>query len=217
MEDNKELKKDLQAAIRKNIRDELKADLEEAESEFSSPRKEAKTVSFKRRRILAVAASVALLIFAAVYLFSNDPISHDDLFAAHFTSFDNVVLPIDRSSKEGERSAAEKAFAAYEAEDYAGAFQAFELLPDSIGLQNDYRFYQAIAGLHSEKITPSIAVLKELSNTENFRFQSQAKWYYALALVKTGDIPRAEKILAEIRSQANHPYRQEAGDLLGEL
>ena len=154
----------------------------------------------------AAAAVVALLVAVAVLLPGKE--NTDELFAAYFTPYPNVVQPLLRGNESTERA---EAFQEYEQKNYVAAAEGFKELLD-------------------RKEEPGILLLLGNSNLmlgkseeaqENFitlirnydEFDLQAKWFLSLSYLKSGDTESARKILEEL-GETEVSYAAKAKELL---
>lgn len=208
-------KEDLRKAIRAQMRDELKAELQAAESQTHTA--QTRTLHPKStRRWWAAAAAVLLLVIATWSFLKTQTVDNQELFAAHFEPFDNIVVPVERGNADN-LSKAQTAFTAYENGNYAEAIAAFESLPDSLAGLPVYQFYGAIARLQigdGENVTQT---LQNLSDSASFQFQKPAAWYLGLAYLQSDNADAARKIFTEIKADTTHPYQKEAAEILEKL
>lgn len=207
------MEEDLKKAIRAQIREELKADLEAAEVEVSGTGGGAKVISLKK--IIWVAAAVALLLVGVWFALQNNPAKNStELYAQYYEPFDNVILPVNRSnSNVPKENILQQAFVSYENGAYTEAEKLFTQLPDSLARTPDIQFYQGLVLLENGKNKEGQTILEKLILQSDFQFQKQAEWYLALAYLKTGEREKTNVLLEKISKDAKHPYEKEAKEL----
>lgn len=155
----------------------------------------------------AAAAVVALLIAVAFLLPGKE--NTDELFAASFTPYPNVVQPLLR----GEDAAAgqAKAFQDYEQKNYEAAAAGFKELLDikeEPGILLLLGNSNLMLGKSEEAEENFITLIKNYDE-----FDLQAKWFLSLSYLKSGDTENARKILKEL-GETEVSYASRAKELL---
>ena len=185
-----DFQKELQQSLKKNERQEIKQMFRELNTEVNKP----ETKVFRLRPWLA-AASIALLAgIGAWMLFFNTPeINTDQLYAANFTPYENVVHPIERGTQLEDLKT--RAFTAYENEDFSLALQLFDELNTK---QTDgyIDFYSAIVYMQLGNHAKAIPLLKGYIDA-NGELKDRATWYLALSHLKQDDL---EATKAELKN-----------------
>jgi len=169
--------------------DEFRSMLFDFEAEHE-PRKVFKLHQYSK---WLVAASVILIAGLTYVLTLSNPTSQE-LFAANFQPYENVVHPIVRGTEEQDQKT--KAFIAYETGDYKLAVSLFSDLYEK-DKQPYYLFYKANALLKLEKANEAIPLLKEHLQTKD-TLNDKSTWYLALAYLKIDDKSNAKILLEEI-------------------
>lgn len=178
-----EFQKELKTSLKKEERRELKAMFKTLEKKETKP--ETKVI---RMRPWLVAASVAMLVGIGSWLFFfNSPeVNTDQLYAANFTPYDNVVHPIERGNQMEDLKT--KAFTAYEEKEYSTARDLFKELQTK--QTDDYiKFYEAIVLMQLNKHQAAIPLLQNYRNG-NGELIDRATWYLALAHLKTNELTK---------------------------
>lgn len=152
---------------------------------------------------LAVAALLLLLWFTLNSLLQEQRPS--DGFFAHL-SRDNANLsneaPLGRQAYDQKKYA--KAYPALVAEVEAGG--------DSLSL-----IYAGVAAIGSGQADKAVSLLEPLAAAENWSFyQSEIRWYLALAYLDNGEIDRANDLL-NLLIQANDAYAEDAKNLIQKI
>lgn len=181
----------LQKSLKKGERQELK----EMFSEISSVKETPETKVFQMRTWLA-AASVALVVGLAswIFFFNNSAIDTEQLYAANFAPYDNVVSPIERGNEiEDLRT---MAFMAYENEEYIKALELFAQLKKE---QNEpyIDFYEANLRMQLGQHIKAIPLLKNYIANKG-QLADRAIWYLALSHLKLGEIEACKEQLVKL-------------------
>lgn len=207
------MEEDLKKAIRAQLREELKMDLEAAESEFLVTGSGAKVISFKR--IIVAAAAVVLMLIGVWFLLQDNPVKNSTkLYAQYYQPFDNVILPVNRSNSNVlKENTLQQAFIFYENGMYKEAEKLFTQLPDSIAFTPDIQFYQSLILLENDKNKEAQIILEKLILQNDFQFQKQAEWYLALAYLKVDNREKTNILLEKISKDMGHPFEKEAKEL----
>ena len=176
--------------------------LQQADAQFrkkSIETKQAKTVSLFSKKILSVAAAIAILIGIAVWLW-RPAVSPSEVFASNYEPY---IMVLNQRSNTPDAEAIKNAVRYYELGDYTTAATAFSELFDSSNKENiTYRFYTAISLLSSGQADKSILIFEELIVSENIIFREQSRWYAAMTYLQKNDLENARKMLEEIEEGA---------------
>lgn len=176
-----EFQKELQASLKKEERVELKNMFNNLSEE--KIKKETKVL---RLRPWLAAASIALVVgLGSWLLFFNSPeLNTDELYAANFAPYDNVVHPIERGNQLEDLKT--RAFTAYENQEYGKALELFEELHTK---QNDLYidFYSAMVLMQLNQQEEAIPLLEGYLDDEG-ELKERATWYLALAYLKVENI-----------------------------
>ena len=205
-------RRELQAAIGTSDTAGMKAELQALEARLATPTK-VMPLRRNRLRLWLAAASVALLVLAGGWLFRqfNTATGPADLYAAYYAPYPNALAPVVRG--ETDLTPRERAMAAYEGGDYAGAAAQLAALPDP---NLDSQFYQAVSLLGSARTGEAIELLERLSS-ERFDYQSQAWWYLALANLRAERVGEARAALEALRASDGDYRTAEVATLLEAL
>lgn len=183
-----EFQKELQQSLKKEERRELK----QLFSDLSSSETRSETKVVKMRPWLA-AASIALLVGIGSWLFffNSSDVSTNQLYAANFSPYDNVVHPIERGNQLEDLKT--KAFTAYEEKEYTIALQLFKELQSKQG--DDYiKFYEAIILMELNNHKEAIPLLHNYRD-KNGELKDRATWYLALSYLKTNELSKCKEEL----------------------
>lgn len=180
------------------------------EKEVSQPIKTAKV--FTLRRVLAMAASVALLIVALVF-FSQSAPNTNLLAQQNFEIYpDQLTARLEASGavsgNEDSRPFLEAAMVAYKNGNLLNAKQNLELVKEKVD-KRDYLtiltdFYLAQIALSEQQYESAIDLLNPLAKESGLPIETAVNWYLALAHLGNSDkkaaLPLLKKIPADDRN-----------------
>lgn len=186
-----EFEKELQLALKKEARKEIK----ELFSSLNEREGKSKGKVISMQPWLA-AASIALVVgLGSWLLFFNSPdLNTNQLYAANFSPYENVVHPIERGNQLEDLLS--RAFTAYEDEKYNEALQLFKELNVK---QNDgyIDFYKAIVLMQLNRHEESIPLLQHYIQN-NRELKDRAHWYLALSYLKLDDVSNSKTELEKL-------------------
>jgi tetratricopeptide (TPR) repeat protein len=196
----------LKDALREGLRTRWKARLREQEAGLGRRR------TLKRLPTWAWAAALAALVAVSLWLFLPSPsVPSSQLFATYFEPLPNVLIPEIRG--EGDENKLDQALRQYSTGDYSAALAAFdqvELAEQTAG----YFLYRGITELALEK-GEAAQISLEQATDDSFRFSQQ--WYLSLAYLQQEQLDQARQLLALIQADQQHPFREQASELLLEM
>ncbi len=162
---------------------------------------------------LKIAASVLIVATVGSILILNlsttDPIALIERELAEPYPASSIVRG------DNEISSLQLALELYSKENYREALKVFNEAPDA-RRDATWKFYQALSFLYVHEYGSAVQLLVS-NDVAKSRFATQAQWYAALALIKSGQVEAARSILTEISSDNRHYKNREAIDLLGSL
>ncbi len=207
VESEPELKKlfdehgDIVRAIEISSLTELKDKLAQKEKEMSKP-------SGGIPLYLKIAAGVCLLAIASWLLFRGQPndINPEQLFAANYEPYPNIVTPVDRSSVADNTDP----YAQFELKAYDESLELFKTLPE-----NDTTLFY-IGQVHLAMKKPQMAIAYFRKVRPNSTFKEAADWYTALAYLSDLKVDEGKGILKVIKN-SDSSYRSRAEELLDQL
>lgn len=165
-----------------------------------SPKKKKNTIiNMNARFILAIAASLAIIIFTWQYFFvtGDDPAARN-LYSEYFEPYQMVLSQRSEADTAGHAALVNQAVQEYANGNYSSAANAFQQLWN-LGTENiSYRFYSGLSLLGSGETSEAIEIMEELLETRNHLFTEQSRWYLALAYISADDESKAVDILRTI-------------------
>lgn len=198
---------EIREAVRKKERSELKLRLQSLE-ESSSGNPYVKW--------WAAAAAIAVFVGSAWYFgMFQKQMNYDQLFAARFEVYPNVVAPLERSDPGLHTDLTREAFRYYDNENFGDAHAAFQKLYQQEN-EEFALFYAGVSLMAEGKYGEAIDRFENAKNFENQEFAVVSKWYIALGHLKTGNEKASVKYLEAVMN-SDHPLNQAAEDLLSEL
>ncbi|MEM1218731.1 MAG: hypothetical protein AAGH79_07455 [Bacteroidota bacterium] len=167
-----------------------------------------------RNPALAVAAGMALLLGVfGIYYFSR-PQSMPALYAAYHEEYP-MVLNQRSEVQSVEDSVLTLAIGAYQAKDYETADLHFVHLM-TLNVENEaYPFYHGLCRLERGNLEDAILTFQAMQSEGPNSYQELARWYLALACLKSLQTDRARKNLTKIKA-GQYKY-EEAQIILNEL
>ncbi len=189
--------KNLKTVIKKEEQDATKKQLQHFEAKEN-------TITFNYKKWMVAAFVIVLLGVSSFWVFTNQSINTEQLYAEHFQPYRNVVQPIVRGETKTDLKT--KAFTAYEQKKYAKALNYFNQL---LAQKEDasISFYKANVLLQLNKTKKAIVILENNSQLPN-KLKTQQQWYLALAYLKTDSIEEAKLILKDL--DANSTFKNKS-------
>jgi len=165
------------------------------------------------KKYLALAAAIALLAIAFLYLTTPSQKTNHELFTAYFAPYENVLAVRDGSESNESLGYAMKL---YDEREYREAIPYFQQVLDENKENADALYYLGISYLAEKNPTQAIAAFEQLVRQNNI-YSDQASWYLALANLLEGNEPAAKELLENISRDENHDLKDKAEDLLEAL
>ena len=186
----------------------------------TKPAQQSTKIKYLSIRNLAIAASVALILFAGWWAYQPKQVDTDVLYATHFQIPANQLSPLlDETGfvVEPYYEVLKEALEAYNNNDFTTAKARFERYRRAAPKDDEYYsstiFYSAITALQLEDTKTAESLLLQIEKT-SFPQQIEAKWYLALTFLK---LNQKDKAIAQLLKIANPPFKQKAQFLLKEL
>lgn len=188
----------------------------------------AKVIAIDKKRnwlrpILAIAASITLLIFALQYF--STPSDYTQLAQVNFSPYEDILTnQISASGAASDPNATfipslEDAIAAYNIKDFATAEQQFLAFKNSATTRNLLvllaDFYLAQIALKNSNYIEATKLLEPLSTIQGLPFSSEIHWYLGLAYLGEQKLEKAQDSFNKISS--NETFGTPAKKLLEEL
>ncbi|MBR9920421.1 MAG: hypothetical protein GYB31_06240 [Bacteroidetes bacterium] len=165
-------------------------------------------------RTAAAVLLVAVSLLSLRYFFSSN---ENRLYEAYYEAYPNELKQDLRSGdSEGQKVQAPeyivKAFEAYDNGDFAESARLFSEERTSDNYSAIAHFYGGIAALEAGD-TPKAIQLLRAAGQKGLLYETEARWYLALALLKEGKMEEASSILNQFISDPDSRYHEEAKTL----
>jgi hypothetical protein len=162
--------------------------------------------------VSGVAALIAIAFSLFFFIGKGSPANpNENLVAAYFTPYPNVIVPVVRGEAE-DSTARAKAFREYELGDYESALESLNNIDTPT---QDDQFYKGVCSLALNDYTGAVSYLKKYEEGGE-SFATQTKWYLGLAYLGTGELDLSRKYLSDLAGTDNS-YRAKASDLLTKI
>lgn len=179
-------------------------------------------------RVLSLAASVALLIGAAFFLFgSNQPTSAELFAAVYQPETNNITTIVEDLSDYGmvDPEAQRKdeliaALAVYESKNYAAAKTSLEAHLQKYPTDKIAQFYLGISLLETKDYQGATDYFSALTQDNTFELADDAEWYAALGNLGQNTSKKtqiAKLLLAKIAANNATTYQSKAKNILQQL
>jgi len=163
------------------------------------------------RRVLAIAASVLLILAVGSFWYANDQYAADQLAAGYFDSSSADT----RGPVNNQGHPLAEGLEALQSGDYAAADNYFQNIPATDENYADARYFLA-QSLHLQgKTDESTDILRGLLDQANINLRESAQWLIVLNYLKNGQVedPEFQSRLNAIQADTGHSYYQEAEKL----
>ena len=208
-----EMQKDIYQGIDFHFQENLKNRLQKEEKNPSGLDTRKQGTQRWLSPVIRVAASLALLLGAG-YWYLASQVSPEELFAANYQPYPNIVNPVERSGALPQDQLG-RAMIAYEKGNYKDAIESFEQQFDT--LEPSYNFYLALCLLEVGESERAAATLEKVVISQNETFYLPALWYQSLAYLKDHQTQMAQQTLEKLLKQENSTYHDRAQKILDQL
>jgi len=176
----------------------LKENLEEIHREVAPSQKSSKTNWW------AIAAGIAIILTAGVYLFQQDN-SQDELFATYSTT--DPGLPVPMSSVD--HYIFYDAMVDYKAEKYQVAIKKWKGLVRAEPTNDTLNYYVASAYFNLENYNEAVSYFNKVNQNSDSPLQYKSQWYTVLAWIQ---LNQTDKILA-VDVNPRSPYYEKIQEI----
>ena len=191
---------------------ELKSQLKTIHSQLYPKQSSSKGITSRFILRFAAAAIFIGVLFGAWWMMQQGP-TNEQLFSENFEPY---ALSLNQ------RSDSEEVF--YKIENLYHAKNYEELIPLLEGVldQSEQKSSQlqlglGIAYMQSGKSQEAINQFKTIIAKNDFNFEDEARWYLALANLKSGNIDDAKEALKVLASESNRDHHDEAKSILSSI
>jgi tetratricopeptide (TPR) repeat protein len=162
----------------------------------------------------AATVIICVAVALALVLIKGKPATVDKLFAFYYTPYES---PGDiRSAAGTEESPLVFGLELYEEHDYEGALTQLQEVIRTDPASNEAQFYAGATLMELDRFAEAIPFFRKVINNHDVLFSDQARWYLALACLKTGDVDQAKRLFTELKETSRY-YRDNAGTILQKI
>ncbi|MCB0629814.1 MAG: tetratricopeptide repeat protein [Lewinella sp.] len=199
-------------AVELQIGDNLRQQFQEWDQSAtqSTTSTEAKVVQMKPRttlrRVLAIAATVLLLLSAGSFWYANDQYAADAIAGDLYESIATTRRP--NSSED----TLEKAIAAIMDKNYAEADQLLQTIQPNDLKYTDARYYLGHSYYQQGQYNEAINILQNLGDNADINLSESADWLRVLSYLELGqtDNTTFQSLLSEMVSNTDHNHHNDA-------
>jgi tetratricopeptide (TPR) repeat protein len=183
---------------------------------LSPKEKKSVLINMNTRFILAIAASLAIIIFTwQIFFVSGEDPAAKQLFSEFFEPYQMVLSQRSEADTSGHVNLMNLAVQEYTSGNYSSAADAFQQLSKFEPENISYMYYNALSLLGSNKGSEAIEILEEVLHTKGHLFTEQSLWYLALAYILADDEEKALDLLKAIKPGEFH--FAESREIISEL
>lgn len=158
------------------------------------------------RRLLAIAATVLILVAAGLWLILGNGPESERLYAEY--EYVDPGLPVLMS--QSDEYALYDALTFYSEGNYSVAIEKLRALPDTYAGNDTLNYYLGASLLYDGQPEAARAALERVRTDAGAAFAERAQWLRVLAALRDGNRVRAEPILDEIIANPDHAFRAPA-------
>jgi predicted Zn-dependent protease len=179
----------------------------------SSSQKKSKVINlFPRAQMIGIAASLTILIVAAVWIFYPSQ-NNSDHFA--FRKYYQKDPGLPTTMGVSDQITLDQAMLLYKQNNYQEALQAFETLLNET--PNDtVQYYYAMSLMELDQFAEAEKTLRKLE-LKSSNLQQRRDWYLIMALLQLNREDEAIELVNEIIDQEQHLYKNDAKRLFEEI
>lgn len=216
LKDELSLHRQVTATLKGEKVHELRGLLKEVDQSWEdrSKKDSAKVVNFNFRRILTIAAAVALLVIGYQFLMTSN-LSSQEIYASNFEPYPMLLNQRSIDETTDDQATYNNAISFYTKQQYSEALTAFEKLLANQPDNTTYQFYQANILLADNKADQAIPIFQKILDGDHPNFEEQTRWYLAMAYLQNEDLENAKTLLDDI--QQGQYQAKEAAKILKQL
>ena len=183
------------------VEDSLKLKLKALQKERYSEVKVLKP----KRRMWAIAASVAILISVGFSFLMNQNYSNQSLATGYFETFDDGI----RGGENG--------FKAFNKGNYKLAIEELKIVRENDQKYIESQFYLGQSYFKINQFKEAINPFETVFQSNDSRFKNAAQWFSALSFLGDNQIEIAKSKFEEIINQNTPPYSEKAENILKDM
>ncbi len=159
----------------------------------------------KRRRLLSIAATIAILIITGFGFIVSTNYSNQSLADANFDLYPDRITTMGNATDE-QLAAGMKA---YNEKEFEKVIELFSELPATLPESDFIKLYTAIAFMEINQIDSAKNIFQQLIDSKSTQ-ADVAQWYLALAYLKSSDSENAKLLLQQIVIQKGFQSKKAA-------
>lgn len=180
------------------------------EREITGKKKTGNVRSLSIRRVLSIAAGVAV-VTAFIFFLRKPDYTTTELFASYYEPYENLII----SRGEGDDIILKRAMDAYDNQNYQRAVSLLQPYLEANPNEMSAALYLGIAQMELSNYGEAESHLMEALNDP--LYQQQADWYLALLYLRMDEVSKLSKTLQKIITMGDHYKEKEAREILGSL
>lgn len=158
-----------------------------------------------KRKMWAIAASVAILISVGFSFLMNQNYSNQSLAAGYFETFDDGI----RGGETGLK--------AFNEGNYDLAIEELKTVPETDQKYIESQFYLGQSYFKTNQFKEAIISFETVFESNDGRFKNAAFWFSGLSYLGNNQVENAQSIFEQIKNQNAPPYSEKAENLLNSL
>ncbi len=211
------------------LRNQIRQGIEEASEEDTSEQKQQqvtaqppniKTLRPKiipmRRRLMAIAAAIMVLVVAGMFRHANNQYSNQALVADNHAMPSPAIL-LKGGDADDTKNIFAKAADACSTKDYEKGIALLASVPPSDAAYNKAQFHLGNLYLTTEQPKKAIGVFSSLKETGDVRYAEDTDWLLILAFLQNGDLEKVKLGLDAILQNPDHSLFNQASSLQKKL
>jgi len=164
----------------------------------------------RRRFVYFLFVIVSVVIILLLFVL-DDRKSEESLFAIYFRPYEKIVEPVSMDTEGSD--ALSIFYQMYGNEKFQEALEVIDSI-DNSQLRDEDFFFKSVAMIASGRTGEATLLLRDLSESNEFRFLDQSLWYLALAYLAEQNTTGAKTTLQEIMENPDHYKFKEASKVL---
>jgi tetratricopeptide (TPR) repeat protein len=198
-------------SIRKVHESNLKAELKELLTDEDYSDRESNSKKF---RIWYAAAAVAAIITVSFLIFKPGAFNAETAFLTYYKAY-----PVGANTRGADEDLEEQAYSFYQQGQYDKAAISIEKLSKEYSGKNEKAYLQLLLGncyLNLNKLNEARDCFTMATESTDVLIVQNAQWYFALTLIKSGNIKEAKTSL-KIITDSNSVYSSQAKDIIDHI
>ena len=189
--------------------DKVRVKLKQIDQDLDRQPKAGKVIPIKFWLAAAAILVLAILSYRYLTIFKND------------NTFQVSYIPLEEGLPVTMSAMSEKEFddamSSFKAEEYDAALTAFTKLSFKVPENDTVSYFLANSLLRTGQFEKAESEFLKVAVDSTSEFRQKAEFYHALCLWAMGDLITAKAILSEIAQSSDHPFVNEAAQLIAKI